>query len=136
MSTNIPFVQDDEATAEVRELFGRIKAKRGFVAPSWRALANKPEYLKLVIEKFELVFGESKLDARSKMLIYLTVSILNNCPPCMYAFYGRLREMGVSDEEFVELHSVIDAASGMNIFVNSCGFAVEELQEVIKNSKE
>ena len=133
--SNISFIKDEEATQEAQQLYDRVMKTRGFIAPSWRAMAHKPEYLKLVLDKFDLVWGETKLDVRSKMLVYLTVSVLNNCPPCMYSFFERLRQMGFTDEEFVELFSVIDAASGMNIFVNGCDFSVEELQETIAEAK-
>lgn len=133
--TNISLINPNEANDEVMKLYNLIESLFGRVAPTWRALAHKPEYLKLVVDKFALLFGESKLDIRTKLLVYLTVSIMNNCPACIYAFSERLKLMGLIDEEFVELYSVIDAALANNAIVNAVGITPELLQEIIQESK-
>ena len=132
---NISLVQPGKTTKEIQELYDRVVANTGRVSPIFRVLAHKPEYLKSVIEKFELLWAETKLDMRSKHLVYLTVSIMNNSQLCIYSFTEKLKSMGVSDEEFVELYGVIDAASGMNAVANGAGISVEHLQEAAQESK-
>ena len=83
-----------------------------------------------------MVHGETKLDLRSKLLVYLAISIMNNCQGCIYAFTERLKSLGITDEEFVELISVIDTALGMNTVVNAAGITTEHLQEAIREAKE
>ena len=134
--TNISLIHPNDATEEVRKLYDRVQSMTGRVSPVWRTMAHKPEYIKLVVDKFALLFGETKLDMRSKLLTYLTVSIMNNCQVCIYAFTERLKTLGLADEEFVELYSVIDAASGMNMVANGAGITPEHLQEAIQEAKE
>lgn len=43
--TNISLIHPHEATEEVQRLYDRIKSLMGRIAPTWRALAHKPEYL-------------------------------------------------------------------------------------------
>jgi AhpD family alkylhydroperoxidase len=134
--TNISLIHPHEATEEVQRLYDRIKSLMGRIAPTWRALAHKPEYLKIVIDKFSLLLSKSKIDMRSKLLVYLTVSIMNNCQTCIYAFTDRLKALGLTDEEFVELYSVIDAASGNNALVNAVGITPEHLMEIMQEVEE
>lgn len=46
------------------------------------------------------------------------MACLNNCGACIKMYTGRLKALGVSDEELVELMAVIDLVGGMNHFTN------------------
>jgi len=133
--TNISLVHPNEASKEIKILYNRIESMTGRVSPLWRAMAHKPEYIKLMVDKFELLFGKTKLDLRTKLLLYLGTSIMNNCEVCIHAFTERLIAMGVTDEEFVELYSVIDTASGMNTVANAAGITVKVLQDILEEDK-
>jgi AhpD family alkylhydroperoxidase len=134
--TNIPLVHQDHATEEVQQLYDKLQAMIGRIGPVFRAMAHKPEYLKLVVEKFELLMAETRFNLRTKLLVYLTVSIMNNCSACISAFTGRLKTLGLTDEEFVELYSVIDLASGMNHTANAIGNTAELARRAIKGEKD
>jgi len=133
--TNIPLVHRDQATEEVQQLYDKLKALVGRIGPVFRAMAHKPEYLKLVVDKFELLMDETSLNLRTKLLVYLTVSIMNNCSACIYAFTGRLKTFGVTDEELVELYSVIDLASGMNHAANAIGNTADLARRAIEGEE-
>jgi|GEM_PF-920944 len=135
--TNISLIHPDEANEEVKTLYDRINSLMGRVAaPTWRALAHKPEYLKIVVDKFSFILGDTKLDLQSKLMVYLTVAIMNNCPTCIYAFTGRLKALGLTEEEFIELYSVIDAASSNTALVNAVGITPEHLDQIIQKAEE
>lgn len=118
MAVGVKLISDEEATPEVRMMFDQIKQQLGMVPPTFRAMANKPDYLKVYLEKMQLVMGSGKLDSKTKLLIALTVSILNNCEMCITQYNNKSKEAGFTDEELVELLSVIDLVGGTNHFNN------------------
>jgi len=118
MAIGVKLISDEEASPEVKQMFEQIKSQVGEVPPTIRAMANKPDYLKVYLEKMQLVMGSGKIDGRTKTLIALTVSILNNCEMCITQYTNKAKEAGLSDEEIVELLSIIDLVGGTNHFNN------------------
>lgn len=118
MAIGVKLVSNEEASPEVKQLFEQIEKQMGFIPPTMRAMANKPEYLKLFLQKSQVAMGPGKIDSKTKLFVALTVSILNNCEMCITTYTKKLKEAGVTDEEIVELLSVIDLMSGLNHFNN------------------
>ncbi|MEG6566265.1 carboxymuconolactone decarboxylase family protein [Thermoanaerobacterium saccharolyticum] len=118
MAIGVKLVSNEEASPEVKQLFEQIEKQMGFIPPTMRAMANKPEYLKLFLQKSQVAMGPGKIDSKTKLFVALTVSILNNCEMCITTYTNKLKEAGVTDEEIVELLSVIDLMSGLNHFNN------------------
>lgn len=118
MAIGVKLISDEEASPEVKQIFDQVKQQLGSVPPTLRAMANKPDYLKVYLEKMQLVMSSGKLDGKTKALIALTVSILNNCEMCITQYTKKVKEAGVSDEEIIELLSVIDLVGGTNHFNN------------------
>ncbi|MDE4541358.1 MULTISPECIES: carboxymuconolactone decarboxylase family protein [unclassified Thermoanaerobacterium] len=118
MAIGVKLVSKEEANPEVQQIFEQIENQMGFVPPTMRAMANKPEYLKLFLQKSQVAMGPGKIDSKTKLFVALTVSILNNCEMCITTYTKKLKEAGVTDEEIVELLSVIDLMSGLNHFNN------------------
>ena len=71
MAIGVKLVSDEEASPEVKQMFEQIKQQTGMVPPTIRAMANKPDYLKLYLEKMQLVMGPGKLDGKTKVLLAL-----------------------------------------------------------------
>ncbi|AFK86444.1 MULTISPECIES: carboxymuconolactone decarboxylase family protein [Thermoanaerobacterium] len=118
MAIGVKLVSKEDASPEVQQIFEQIEKQMGFVPPTMRAMANKPEYLKLFLQKSQVAMGPGKIDSKTKLFVALTVSILNNCEMCITTYTNKLKEAGVTDEEIVELLSVIDLMSGLNHFNN------------------
>lgn len=118
MAIGVKLVSDEEASPEVRQIFEQIKQQVGMVPPTIRAMANKPEYLKIYFEKMQFVMGSGKIDGKTKLLMALTVSILNNCETCITQYTSKAKAAGMTDEELIELLSVIDLVGGTNHFNN------------------
>ena len=135
METNISLINPGEASDEIKELYERVEELTGRIAPVWRALAHYPDYMKIALQKFEMLFGETKLDLKTKLFVYLAVSIVQSCPACAYGFTTHLKKLGVTDEQFVELYSIIDCASGMNRVVNGVGITPEILKASIEEAE-
>ena len=133
--TNVSFVEPSSATGEVKKIYDMVLEKRGFIGPAFRALANKPEVLKMFSDRIAMIWGtETKLDKRTKWLIYLAVSIMNNCEGCIFSFSELLKGIGFTDTEFVELYSIIDAACGMNMLLTGTGIKAEHLEEAMEEA--
>lgn len=118
MAVGVKLISDEEASPEVKMMFDQIRQQMGMVPPTFRAMANKPDYLKVYLEKMQVVMGSGKLDAKTKLLIALTVSVLNNCEMCITQYTNKSKEAGFTDEELVELLAVIDLVGGTNHFNN------------------
>lgn len=74
-------VDEKEATGKVKEVYDDIKATKGidFVPNFWKALSINADHLEAVWLKLKAIMKPGKLDLRTKEIIALSVSIVNNC---------------------------------------------------------
>lgn len=74
-------VDEKEATGKVKDVFDDIKATKGidFIPNFWKALSINPDHLESVWKKLKVTMKPGKLDLRTKEIIALSVSIVNNC---------------------------------------------------------
>jgi AhpD family alkylhydroperoxidase len=121
----VPYVDEDTADGVVKDVFDDIKATRNLsrVPPFWRAIAHQPEYLRHEWEKLKAIMSTGVIDRRVKEMIAVAVSATNNCDYCLHSHTDALRAMGASDEELVELLSVVDFFNGSNAIAS--GLKVE-----------
>lgn len=110
----VKLVQNEEASPEVQEIFTKVELERGIIPPTIRALANFPAYFKATLVKLKVAMAPGKLDAKTKLFIALATSINNGSDMCITVQTEQLKELGVSDDEILEVIAVIDAATGMN----------------------
>ena len=112
----VPLVDEDSATGTVKEVFDDIKTSRKLakVPNFWRAIAHRPEYLKAEWFKLRGILETGTLDRKTKEIIAVAVSATNNCDYCLRSHTDALRAMGTTDEELVELMSVVDFFNGSN----------------------
>src|SRR5436190_24153217 len=84
-SSKMKPIEYSQASAEVRTVFDDIKTTRKVedVNNFWKYLANEPRMLKHVWASLKDVMGQGALDPLTKELIYVAVSITNNCEYCM-----------------------------------------------------
>lgn len=115
---SVELLSEDNVSAEVKPIFAKLKEKYGEVPPPLRAMANHPEYLKLVLQKMETVMGSDALTKETKLAIAFAVSTVNNCEMCINNYGKELREAGFSDQQIVEILAVIDLVGSMNHFNN------------------
>ena len=112
---------------ETKEIFVKLKQKLGEIPPPFRAMANHPEYLKIVLQKMETIMDSDALDQKTKLVIASIVSTLNNCDFCINMYAQQLKSTGFTDKQFVELLAMIDLVGGMNHFNN--GFMIKPNSE-------
>jgi AhpD family alkylhydroperoxidase len=109
-------IEEEEATAEVRAVYADIKQTRktDWVNNFWKALANHPPTLRRLWTTIKEVMAPGALDPLTKELIYVAVSVTNNCGYCIASHSAAARAKGMSDAQFAELIAVIGLANETN----------------------
>jgi AhpD family alkylhydroperoxidase len=113
-------VEYAEASAEVRVVFDDIKARRKIadVNNFWKYLASDPALLKRTWEIQKQVLAPGTLDALTKEMIYLAVSVTNGCGYGIACHTSLARKAGMTDAMFGELMAVVGMANQTNRFAD------------------
>ena len=110
-----------KANAEVRAVFEDIKTSRNVkdVNNFWKYLANEPRMLKHTWESLKAIMGPGALDPLTKELVYVAVSITNNCEYCMASHTAAARAKGATEAQINELYAVVALANMTNRLANA-----------------
>ncbi|MGB8182547.1 MAG: carboxymuconolactone decarboxylase family protein [Stellaceae bacterium] len=121
----VKFVEYAEASPEVKAVYDDIMAARkvNWVNNFWKALASDPKTLKRTWESIKQVMAPGALDALTKEMIYVAVSVTNNCEYCINSHTAAARKAGMSDAMLAELLAVVGMANETNRLSN--GYQVE-----------
>jgi uncharacterized peroxidase-related enzyme len=109
-------IEYDEATEEVRAVYDDIRATRktDYINNFWKALANDPATLKRTWESIKQIMAPGALDALTKELIYIAVSVTNQCPYCIASHTVSAESKGMTSEMFHEVMAVVGMANETN----------------------
>jgi AhpD family alkylhydroperoxidase len=113
----VKLVNYEEASPEVRAVFDDIMATRhtDYVNNIWRALAVHPPLLKRFWGQMkEVMVKPSRLDPLTKELLYLAVSVTNNCEYCINSHTFAARKHGLSDAMLAEFNEIVALANAGN----------------------
>ncbi len=112
----LPVLTDEQMPAASRAVIDDIRATRktDFVNNMWRVLANDPALLKRTWTDVKEVMGPGTIDPLVKEMIYIAVSMTNNCEYCIRSHTAAARSKGLSDAQFTELMSIVAMASATN----------------------
>ena len=126
MST-VPLVEYEKASAEVKAIFDEIKQTRKVqdVNNFWKALANHPDLLKRIWTSLREVMQPGALDAFTKELLYVAVSITNKCEYCTYSHTAAAFAKGMSQAQYQELLAVVAMAHQTNALANGMKVPVD-----------
>ena len=121
-------ISENKANEKVKKVFEEIKLSRNFdVVPNfWRTIANNPETLERTWSSLQEVMKEGSLNALFKEMIYIAVSMTNNCEYCIRSHTKSARIKGMNDEMLNELIAVVAMANETNILVESYQVEVDE----------
>jgi AhpD family alkylhydroperoxidase len=125
----VKLVEDNELTApQVRAVFDDIKATRKvtWINNFWRALASHPPTLARIWANVKEVMAPGALDPLTKELIYIAVSVTNNCDYCLHSHTASARKLGMSDAQFAEMLAVAGLANETNRLANGYKVPVDE----------
>jgi AhpD family alkylhydroperoxidase len=118
-------IEYGDAAPEVRAVYDDILATRktDYINNFWKALANDPATLKRTWESIKQIMAVGALDAMTKELIYIAVSVTNQCPYCIASHTASAKSKGMTDEMFHELMAVVGMANETNRL--AAGYQVE-----------
>ena len=85
----------------------------------WKALAKHPAVMEQFAGEMKAAFAPGKLDSLTKELIYLAVSVTNQCDYCIASHGAMARQKGMSEEMYEEFMAVVLAAQKGNKIVNA-----------------
>lgn len=117
-----------EADPRVRAVFDDIRKTRGtdFINNFWRYLAFDPGLLEQVwTDVRDVMAKESALDAKTKEMIYVAVSIANSCDYCIHSHTAGARAQGMTSAEYADLLRVVSTAARTNHLVNGMKVPVD-----------
>lgn len=109
-------IEYEDAAPEVRAVYDDIMATRrtDWINNFWKALAHNPVTLRRTWESIKEIMAPGALDARTKEMIYLAVSISNQCNYCVASHTAAARKAGMTPEMFHELAAVAGMANETN----------------------
>src|SRR5712671_6574881 len=64
----------------------------------WKALARHPAVMERFAEEMKAAFAPGKLDPLTKELVYLAISITNQCEYCIASHGTMARQKGMTEE--------------------------------------
>ena len=124
MST-LGFIEYKDASPEVRAVYDDLMATRktDWINNFWKAIAHDPATLKRTWEDIKQIMALGALDPLTKELIYVAVSVTNQCHYCIASHTASAQKKGLTDSLFKELMAVVGMANETNKMVT--GYQVE-----------
>src|SRR3974390_2800643 len=115
-----PLIDYADASPEVRAVYDDIKQIRSVpdVNNFWKYLARDPATLKRTWESIKEIMAPGALDALTKEMIYLAVSVTNGCGYCIASHSAAARKAGMSEAMFGEVMAVAGMANETNRLAN------------------
>jgi AhpD family alkylhydroperoxidase len=124
----VKILADDELPAASAAVFADIRATRrtDFVNNFWRSIAHDPALLKRTWDGVRSVMEPGALDALTKEMIYVAVSMANNCEYCIRSHMAAARAKGLTDAQLMEMVAVVAMASQTNRIATALQVPVDE----------
>jgi AhpD family alkylhydroperoxidase len=135
MTTYRP-AEDPEADPRVKAVFDDIRATRGtdFINNMWRWLAVDPALLERTWAEVRDVVGKpSAIDPLTKEMIYIAVSVANNCAYCIHSHTAAARAKGMTEEQYGELLAIIGLAGKTNQLATALQVPVDDAFDLSKS---
>jgi len=118
-------IEYKDANPEVRAVYDDIMATRktDWINNFWKAIAHDPATLRRTWADIKQIMAPGALDPLVKELLYVAVSVSNQCNYCIASHTSSARKKGMTDEMFQELMAVVGMANETNRLV--AGYQVE-----------
>src|ERR1700733_6105803 len=115
-----PPIEYRDASPQIRAVFDDIKHTRQVedVNNFWKYLAHDPPTLERTWHSIKDIMAPGALDALTKEMIYLAVSVTNGCAYCIASHSAAARKAGMSEAMFGELMAVVGMANETNRLAN------------------
>ena len=126
---------NEENDQLVKETYQDIRDTRKieYIGNFWKYLAFDPSLLKEVWTDVKNVMTkETLIDKKTKEMIYMAVSITNNCSYCTHSHTASAKKLGMSDEEHSEFLRIVALAAKTNQLVNGLQVPVDKIFDADK----
>jgi AhpD family alkylhydroperoxidase len=126
---SVPLIEYAQASAEVRAVYDDIMATRktDYINNFWKALASHPPTLRRTWDTLKSVMAPGALDALTKEMVYLAVSVTNGCDYCTASHTASARRQGMTDEMLGELMAVVGMANETNRLADGYQIEIDEV---------
>ncbi len=122
-------IEYEDSSDEVRAVYDDIRTTRSsdYINNFWKALANHPPTLRRTWEILkEVMVSSGEIDPLMRELIYIAVSVTNNCEYCIASHTAAARTKGMSDAMFGELMAIVATANMTNRLANGYQIPVDD----------
>lgn len=118
-------IEYEDASPEVRTIYDDIMTTRktDSINNFWKAIAHDPATLKRTWDDIKQIMAPGALDPLTKEMIYIAVSVTNQCNYCIASHTASAQKKGMADAMFKELMAVVGMANETNKMVT--GYQVE-----------
>jgi AhpD family alkylhydroperoxidase len=118
-------IEYKDASPEVRAVYDDIMTTRktDWINNFWKAIAHDPVTLKRTWEDIKQIMAPGALDPLTKEMIYVAVSVSNQCDYCIASHTASAQKKGMTNAMFKELMAVVGMANETNRLV--AGYQVE-----------
>jgi len=130
-------IEYKDASPEVKAIYHDILTTRktDYINNFWRAIAHDPVLLKRTWESLKAIMAPGAIDPLTKELLYIAVSVTNNCHYCIASHTASAFSKGMTPEMFKELQQVIGMANETNKLVTGYQVAVDDRFQPPLNTK-
>jgi AhpD family alkylhydroperoxidase len=120
-------IEYENASPEVQAIYDDIRATRktDYINNFWKAIAHDPALLKRTWHDLKAIMAPGALDPLTKELLYIAVSVTNNCQYCIYSHTASAFNKGMTPEMFKELQQIIGMANETNKLVSGYQVAID-----------
>ena len=124
----VEMIEYEEASVEVREVYDDIMATRqvDWINNFWKVLAVQPDLLRRTWNGIKEVMAPGAIDAVTKEMIYIAVSMTNGCAYCVNSHTASARNKGMSEEMLSELMAVVGMANQTNALADGFQIDIDE----------
>jgi AhpD family alkylhydroperoxidase len=117
-----------DASSEVRAIYDDIMATRrtDWINNFWKVLAHDLPTLRRTWNSIKEIMAPGCLDAVTKEMIYLAVSVTNQCGYCIASHTAAAQKAGMTDAMLAELMAVVGMANETNRLASGYQVPIDE----------
>ncbi len=125
----VSLIEYEDANDDVRAVYDDIMTTRNidWINNFWKALANDPASLKRTWESLKQVMGPGVLDPLVKEMLYVAISMSNDCEYCIHSHTAAARGKGMTDEMLMEVVAIVGMANETNKLVSGLRVPVDDV---------
>tara|TARA_Y100001970_G_scaffold294367_1_gene451814 strand:+ start:71878 stop:72279 length:402 start_codon:yes stop_codon:yes gene_type:complete len=122
---------------QVNDVFEDIKQTRNtdYINNFWKDLSHDEKSLEETWSQVKKIMSDGKISYLYKEMIYVAVSIMNNCDYCIHTHTLAARKAGMTDEMYSEFMQVVLLANKTNAMATAMSCEVDERFDVSKRKE-